>query len=126
MLDNFLVIVFITTILGFLAGIGIGGGSLLILWLTLVLNMPQNEARFLNLIFFLPTALIATFFHIRKGRIEIKILLPAIVGGCIAATVGSFLSTILDVNVLKKIFGFLLLIVGIRELIYRNKKQAHS
>ena len=52
MLDSVPVIFIIATILGFLAGIGVGGGSLLILWLTLVLEMPQETARIINLLFF--------------------------------------------------------------------------
>ena len=57
MLESFPVCIAVGTILGFLAGLGIGGGSLLILWLTMVLGMPQPEARFINLLFFLPAAI---------------------------------------------------------------------
>ena len=48
---------FISTLLGFLTGLGIGGGSLLILWLTQVQGIDQSTARLINLIFFLPGAL---------------------------------------------------------------------
>ena len=116
MLENLSVVLVVSTILGFLAGIGIGGGSLLIMWLTLMLNMPHSDARVLNLLFFLPSALIATVFRWRDGHIDIKSILPAIFAGCIAAIAGTLFSFILDVQVLKKLFGFLLLITGTREL----------
>ena len=47
------------TVLGFLTGLGVGGGSLLILWLNIALGMEQSVARGINLLFFLPSALIA-------------------------------------------------------------------
>ena len=58
MLESFPLVIAVGTVLGFLAGIGVGGGSLLILWLTLVLGMPQPQARILNLMFFVPSAVV--------------------------------------------------------------------
>ena len=54
MLNSFPVALLVGTILGFLAGLGVGGGSLLILWLTVVCNTPYAAARIVNLLFFLP------------------------------------------------------------------------
>ncbi len=48
----------VAAILGFLAGLGVGGGSLLIIWLTMVVQSDQQEARLINLMFFIPSALI--------------------------------------------------------------------
>ena len=62
MLNSFPVILVVGAVLGFLAGIGVGGGSLLILWLTLVLKVSPAEARSINLLFFIPAALIASLF----------------------------------------------------------------
>ena len=63
MLESFPFSVFLGGIFGFLAGLGIGGGSLLVLWLTVVLGMEPDTARSINLLFFIPTALIACFFR---------------------------------------------------------------
>ena len=52
MLDSLPVVLLVGTVLGFLAGLGVGGGSLLILWLTLIAQTPQEEARNINLLFF--------------------------------------------------------------------------
>ena len=126
MLESLPVVLVVGTVLGFLAGIGVGGGSLLILWLTLVLGMPHNEARLINLLFFLPSAVIASVFRWKQGKLELKKVLPAIVTGCIAAAVCSFFSTRLDMEILKKLFGGLLLVTGVRELLYKpKKKQEH-
>ena len=56
-----IIILCVSTLLGFLTGLGIGGGSLLILWLTLVENQGIETARGINLLFFLPAALPACF-----------------------------------------------------------------
>lgn len=121
MLESLPVVLAVGTVLGFLAGIGVGGGSLLILWLTLVLGMDHPQARIINLLFFLPSAIVASIFRWKQGKLEIKKVLPAIIAGCIAAGVCSFLSSSMDIALLKKLFGGLLIITGIRELMYKPR-----
>ena len=119
MVDNTLVILLVGTVLGFLSGIGVGGGSLLILWLTLVLGFEHNTARVINLLFFIPSALIASFFRWKQGKLDLPAILPAIVAGCVSAAIFSTLSKQLDITLLKKLFGMLLLVTGVRELLYK-------
>lgn len=121
MLDSLPVMLIIGTLLGFLAGLGIGGGSLLILWLTMVLGMDQQTARGINLMFFLPAAIIAAVFRWKQGGFSLKKILPAIVSGCIAAAAFSWLGTYLDLEFLKKLFGGLLILTGLRELFYKPR-----
>lgn len=121
MLDSLPISVIIGILLGFLSGLGIGGGSLLILWLTVVLRTDPQIARSINLLFFIPAALIVCAFRIKKGTLKLKPLLPAIMAGCIASAVFSWLSTILNVLNTKKIFGIILIATGIRELRYRER-----
>ena len=109
-------------VLGFLAGLGVGGGSLLILWLTLFANMDAPTARAINLMFFLAAAGSVCLFRWRKGNLEVKTILPAIISGCIAAALCSWIGTQIDQGILKKIFGGLLLLTGVRELFYRPRK----
>lgn len=124
MLNSFPFLAVLGAVLGFLAGIGVGGGTLLILWLTLIMNVPHNIARSINLLFFLPTAVISSFFRWKQGTLELSSVLPAILGGCVSAALFSVLSQNIDISVLKKLFGGLLLIAGIRELLYKPKKQS--
>lgn len=109
-------------ILGFLTGLGVGGGSLLILWLTLVLEYDPVTARSINLLFFLPAAAISCLFRLRQGKLEIKNALPAIISGSTAAFLFSLVGAGMDTALLKKAFGALLLLTGARELTYRSKK----
>lgn len=120
MLESLPVTLIVGAVLGFLAGLGVGGGSLLILWLTMVLGMDQNMARGINLLFFLPSAAIACLFRWKQGCIPWKQILPAILTGCIAAGVFSWIGTMLDMELLKKLFGGLLILTGLRELFYRG------
>lgn len=110
------------TVLGFLAGIGTGGGSLLLLWLTMIRGMAPEDARTVNLLFFLPGALIATVLRGKNARPKYSTLLPAIAVGCIAAVAASLLGRYLDTRLLKKLFGIILIAAGIREVMYRDRK----
>lgn len=114
------------TILGFLTGLGIGGGSLLLLWLTIGVGMEPAMARRINLLFFLPSALIACCFRWKQGLVSPKKLLPAILSGAVSAAVFSFLGLRTNPEALKKGFGVLLLITGARELLWRPNKNRQS
>jgi len=126
MLNSPTITIIISTILGFLAGIGVGGGSLLIMYLTLIINLPYPQARILNLLFFLPSAIVTSLFRWKQGKLDIKKILPAIVAGSISAALFSWLSRSLDTGLLKKIFGAVLLIAGVREIFYKLRKQISS
>lgn len=111
----------IAVVLGFLAGLGVGGGSLLMLWLTLVVGMEYATARTINLLFFLPCAAVSTLFHRGQGRVDLKKILPAVLAGCAAAAVFALIGKHIDTRLLKKCFGGILLFTGIRELLYKEK-----
>jgi uncharacterized membrane protein YfcA len=121
MLESFPVALLVGVLLGHLAGLGVGGGSLLILWLTLVLGVPGANARLINLMFFITAAGSVSLFRWRQGTLQLKKILPAIIAGSIAAGIFSWIGTRLDAGLLKKIFGILLLFTGVRELLYRPR-----
>ena len=123
MLNAFLFAVLVGMTLGFLSGLGTGGGSLLILYLTLVLSVSQADARAINLLFFLPSAGIVSLFRWKQGNLRIKKILPAMIAGSITAGIFAYFSGFWDVSILKKLFGTLLLFTGVRELTYRKKQK---
>lgn len=122
MLNHFLFPTIIGIVLGFLAGLGVGGGSLLMLWLTAIIGMEHPQARSINLLFFLPCALVSTLFRWKQGAIQIKTVFPAIITGCLCALAGTWLGGQLHLELLKKLFGGMLIFCGIRELLYRPRK----
>ena len=121
MLESLPVQIIIGTILGFLSGLGIGGGSLLIIWLTSIVHMNHTIARSVNLMFFIPSALIACIIRSRKEQLDWKTPFGGILAGCIAAFLCSRMSARLDIALLKKLFGGLLIFAGLRELLYRPR-----
>ena len=123
MLTFFPVCVIVGSLLGFLTGIGVGGGSLLILWLTLALGFDQSTARGINLLFFLPASAICCIFRLRQGRLNLRTCLPAILSGCVTAGLGSLIAAWTDTELLRKHFGILLLLTGLRELLYRPHRR---
>lgn len=121
MLESFPVAIAMSTLLGTLAALGVGGGSLLMLWLTLALSIPYSQARLINLMFFLPCALISSVFRQKQGALDLKKLVPAIITGCAAAILFSWLGETIEIKLIKKAFGILLLFTGLRELLYKPK-----
>ena len=122
MLESMPVSIAAGAVLGFLAGLGIGGGSLLILWLTLVLQMEYTVAGTVNLMFFIPSAVITSLYRLKQGRLDIKRILPALAAGCAGAVLFTILGNRIDEAILRKPFGILLLVTGVRELFYRPRK----
>lgn len=115
----------VSTALGFLSGLGVGGGSLLILWLTLVVKLDYTAVKFINLLFFLPPALISTTINLLRKQIPIKKVFPAALAGSVSAIILTTLSSSWDVAILRKLFGALLLFAAWRELKYKSKQQSN-
>lgn len=111
--------ILVGAVLGFLSGLGVGGGSLLLLWLTLVAGVPQAEARVMNLLFFVPCALIATAFRWKQSSPDWHLTIPAVGAGLLGALLGNYIGPNLNTDLLKKAFGVLFLLTGIREIRYR-------
>ena len=126
MLNSLPAALIVGTALGFLSGLGIGGGSLLIVWLTAVLQTDPMTARSINLLFFIPSAIVACTLRMKRGELHIKPMLPAILSGCAAAAVLSRFATMTDTALLKKLFGAILIAAGIRELLFRPKGNGSS
>lgn len=101
---------------------GVGGGTLLLLVMTLFLNVDQRTAQGINLLFFLPTAVSALVCHARGGFLDQPTLKAAIPPAVLAAAAGAWLATAMDVNLLRKPFGVYLLLSGI-SLIWPSKKE---
>ena len=121
MLESLPVVLIAGIVLGFLAGLGIGGGSLLILWLTLILGMDSQQARCINLLFFVPAALVSCFLRRKNGLPSLKKLLPGIFAGTASAALFTLWGTSADPQLLRKPFGILLIATALRELFYRPR-----
>ncbi len=103
-------------LLAMLAGVGVGGGGLLVLWLTLVEGLPQGEAQGENLLFFLAASGAALLVNCRKRRFDKTALLFTVLGGLPAAVGGALLASVVDVGLLRRCFGGLLILSGLLTL----------
>jgi len=108
-------------IAGAISGMGVGGGTLLVIYLTFICGVSQIESQGINLIYFLFCAAPALVFHIKNSLVEIKPALFSIASGVVAAAAGSFLASYIAVSTLRRFFGALLIYIGIKELFFREK-----
>ncbi len=106
---------------GILSGCGVGGGSLLILYLTAVEGMEQSAAGAINLLYFLCCAPAALISHIRHRRVSGQAVWWCSLLGVFTSVAGAFLAALLPSAWLRRAFGVLLLYVGFKEL--RCKKE---
>lgn len=80
----------VSLLAGTAAAMGLGGGFVLLVYLTALAGIPQMEAQWINLIFFLPIGGLALFWHGKNGLIEKKAVIPAVIFGLFGAAGGSF------------------------------------
>ena len=109
------------TATGVLSGFGVGGGTLLLLYMTSLAGVPQDLAQGINLLYFLPTAATALPSHIKNGFVRRSAVLPAIAAGLACSAVAAWAATALDVSLLRRFFGGFLLCIGLAEL-FRKKQ----
>ena len=101
---------------GVLSGFGVGGGTLLLVYMTAFAGVEQRLAQGINLLYFLPAGLLALPAHMKNGYIEKRALLPAAAAGLVCAALSAWAATAMDVALLKKLFGGFLIAVGLMEL----------
>lgn len=106
---------------GIISGMGIGGGTILIPALLFLTDITQQQAQGVNLIYFIPTAITALITHQKKGNLDWKTAKPLAVLGLAGAVAGAFLAVSLESELLRKIFGGFLFLMGLSE-IFKKKK----
>ena len=106
---------------GILSAWGVGGGTLLLLVMTLFLGVDQETAQGINLLFFLPTAAGALICHWRNGLLDKPTLRATIPTAMAAALLGAWLATAINIDLLRKPFGIYLLASGILMLLPKKK-----
>ena len=114
--------ILIGTISGFISGMGMGGGTILILCLSMFMNIEQHIAQATNLVFFIPTSIIAIVTNIKQKNIDFKVGIPIAISGIIGAIIGAFYVSKTNVKDLKKYFGVFIGLIAIWEIYYLIKK----
>lgn len=108
-----------------------GGGTILILLLSMLLGVDQHVAQATNLVFFIPTAIASTMINLKNKNIKWKQSIPIVIAGAMGASVSASISSKMDVTILKKLFGIFLLIIAFYEIYswykrYIKEKKRHT
>ena len=99
-------------IFGVLAGMGVGGGGLLVIYLTMFDEIEQRDAQGVNILFFIFASGAAMLYHINKRKINFPFVLICSVAGCAFAVIGSYAAALVHPFVLRKLFGGMLVLAG--------------
>lgn len=119
------------TIAGIVTGLGMGGGTILILLLSFFMNLEQHVAQATNLVFFIPTAISAIIINIKQKNIDKHVAFYISCFGVIGSIVGAIISKCLSSENLKKYFAIFILIIAIHEIYvlykeYNRNKKRHN
>lgn len=115
---------------GIFSGAGMGGGTVLIFFLTFFSGVSQHVAQAANLIFFIPTSIAAIWINVKNKNVDLKLAGIVSTCGVLGAIIGANLSSKTDVESLKKYFGIFLGIIALHEIYViikeyiKNKKEA--
>lgn len=107
---------------GIVSGTGMGGGTILIFLLTFMMGIEQHVSQATNLIFFIPTSIVAIIVNLKNKNIDLKLAIIISIFGILGAIIGANISIHTDVGILKRCFGIFLAIIAINE-IYTIVKQ---
>lgn len=123
--------ILIGLISGIVSGTGMGGGTILILCLSVFLGINQKIAQATNLIFFIPTSISAIYINSKQKNINFKTSKIIIIFGIIGATIGATIAKNIDTKLLKKFFGIFLAFIAIHEVyeifkMYKKEKTKHN
>ena len=113
---------------GIISGMGVGGGMLLIPALRMFFDISQQGAQSINLFSFIPSAVCATFIHIKNKKTDFHVAWPMIVVGVPFSLLGAYICTQVSSRILSIMFGIFILIFGIREVIsgFKDAKEEKS
>lgn len=107
---------------GAAGGIGVGGGGILLLYLTAFAGTEQLAAQGINLVFFIPTAAAGLFVHIKNGFVKWRSAAVSVLCGIPGVFFGFYIAGSIDKTLLRGTFALLLLAIGLRELFRKEKE----
>ena len=110
---NILIDIFSGMLIGTLTGMGVGGGGLLVIYLTSVRGVSQLDAQGCNLLFFIFAAAASIFLHNRLRRLDFRMIGTAALFALVGSQIGVRLTGILPEEAIRRIFGVMLVIAGI-------------
>ena len=112
-----LTVIFIVSFLSAILGaMGLGGGFVLLIYLTAFAGVSQFEAQSINLIFFIPVAIIALIIHTKNKLVLWKDSLISILFGILGVFAGFYIANWIGSDLVSWGFAGVVLFTGIKEL----------
>ena len=111
---------------GAVGAMGLGGGGVRVRYFTRSLGMPQRQAQGINLLFFLPCAIISIVIQLKRRMIDLPTAGWMALGGAGGVLIGMGLTKILHAALLSKLFAAFLIVVGLMELFGKSKKKSEK
>lgn len=105
---------------GIIGAMGLGGGAVLIIYLSVFTQTEQLASQGINLMFFIPIGLLAVILYAFKKQIKWKTTLLLAAWGLLGAVIGLMLTDLLGGELTAKLFGGLLILIGIKEIFCKN------
>lgn len=114
-------------IAGLLSGmLGIGGGTIIIPGIVLLLGTEQHVAQGVSLSAMLLTALVGTFIHYRQGNVKLSMVLLIAPSAVAFSYLGAWAAGITSTEWLTRSFAIFLLIIGFWLLLSKRGGQGVS
>ena len=108
---------------GLLGAMGFGGGSVLIIYLTVFASVPQVEAQGINLMFFIPCAIVSVAVNLKNRLVQYKTSIFLIIGGAIGIAAGYLLLKNIPTDLLGKLFGAFITAIGVITFFKKQKSE---
>ncbi|NOY36529.1 MAG: sulfite exporter TauE/SafE family protein [Chlorobi bacterium] len=101
---------------GFVSGsMGVGGGIVIVPALVFLMGFSQHEAQGTSLgVLVIPVVFLGAFQYYRNGYVNIKFVLILALAFILGGYLGSLLAVHLPDRLLRKIFGFLVLLASLK------------
>ena len=108
---------------GVLGGMGMGGGTVLIPLLSIFYEVSQHTAQAVNLVSFIPMAVVALVIHLKNKLIDFKFIFWIIIPGVFTCILGCYLAKALSGDVLRRCFGGFLSLLSVFQFVTEIKKK---
>ena len=99
------------------SALGVGGGVVFVPVLAVGLALDQATAQGTSLAVIVPTVLIGTYVHARKGRVVWSAVVPVAAGGVLGGLLGARLALATDPQLLRRLFAALLVVLAVRLIV---------
>jgi uncharacterized membrane protein YfcA len=108
---------------GVLGGMGMGGGTVLIPLLTLFCGISQHTAQAVNLVSFIPMAIVALIIHFKNNLVNFVHITSIILSGVITCIVGCYVARAMNGELLKRFFGGFLVLLSAWQVVSFIRKR---